>query len=856
MRAIRLRLEYLNNPIGIDIVKPRFFWNAYEGITQSAYQIKVLTDKKVLWDSGKVKSHRMTGIVYQGEKLLSRTRATWQVCLWDENDLQGSWSEEATFEMGLLNPSDWQAKWITGDYTVNKGKRTPVDCFHKAFTATDIVHAQIYMTACGVYEGHLNGQRIGDYILAPGITDYQKRIQYQTYDVTALLHKGANTLTFELADGWFRGSTGGWGLKNQYGTETKLLVQLELTDSRGNVTFVCTDESWHWSNDGSIRFADNQDGETVDANKQPSYSGKAKGTHWHAVPSAANNVPLTEHETFKPILIKTPSGATVLDFGQNIAGYVQFSLNAKKGQEIFLRFGEMLDTNGEFTQKNIQCSNKKITTPLQQVRYTCKAGMNEYKTRFAIFGFRYVLVETDVKLKPEDFTAIAVYSDMEDTLNFESSNGLLNQFVDITRWSTKGNSADLPTDCPTRERHGWAGDAQIFFNTAGYLFSYAPFARKFIRDMTDWQKKNGCFPQIAPQGGMDFYMAPLNGSVGWSDAGVMMPYRMWKLYGDESIIRDNYDAMRRYAIFMQKRLGKWYPTRRIIKLPKATKRYIANYGQAYGEWAEPEDVNKLVLSDMAIPHPEEATAYTCYVMSLMAEIALFLGKQNDAQEYQHYETETRKAYQELSELKKFTLDTDRQARLVRPLYFNLLNETQTEFAKKRLIEALEHYGWRLGTGFLSTPLILDVLSDMDIELAYRLLENEQMPGWLFMPKNGATTVWESWEGTEAQGGIASLNHYSKGAVCEWLFRVMCGVTVKGENCFAIAPKPGGQFTNAGLEYQSIYGKVASKWEKMNGKTTYHFAIPANCTAEITLPCGIQKNVTAGTYTFTEGQDGD
>lgn len=244
-------------------------------------------------------------------------------------------------------------------------------------------------------------------------------------------------------------------------------------------------------------------------------------------------MPITEHETFKASVIKTPSGKTVLDFGQNIAGYVEFKITAKAGHKIKLHFGEMLDSSGEFTQKNIQCSNKKKTTPLQQVIYTCKDGINEYKTRFAIFGFQYVLVETDTEIKPEDYTAIAVYSDLEDTLKFDSSNELLNKFVECTRWSTKNNSADIPTDCPTRERHGWTGDIQIFFKTAGYLFNYAPFIRKLYNDMIDEQKKNGCFKQISPNGGVDFYMQTMDGSPGWSDAGVILPYRLYKLFGEK-----------------------------------------------------------------------------------------------------------------------------------------------------------------------------------------------------------------------------------------------------------------------------------------------------------------------------------
>ena len=846
MKAIRLKTEHLFEPVGVDFSAPRLFWNCEGGKKQTAYQIVAADDAgNTLWDSGRVESGSMCA-VWAGKPVPPETKVLWRVRLWDENGAAGDWSE-ASFETGL---GRWQAQWITGNYRVNKRRRYPVDCFRKSFCASDVRKARLYITACGLYEAKLNGRRAGEFVLAPGITDYRKRVQYQTYDVTELLQNGENELTVQLADGWYRGSCGAWGLRNQYGSETKLLLQLKITCADGSVQTVCTDGSWDWSNDGPIRFADNKDGEIVDARMEPTYAGRAKVTVHSAAPSASDNVPVTEHERLSARLLRTPSGKTVLDFGQNIAGYAAFSLTARAGQTVKLRFGEMLDGNGEFTQKNIQCSNKRITTPLQQLVYTCKDGENAYKTTFAIFGFRYVFVETDVPFTAESFTAIAVYSDMERTGWFESSNALLNKFVENTVWSAKNNHADLPTDCPTRERHGWTGDAQIFFNTAAYLFDYAPFAQKYMRDVYDWQKKDGKLPQIAPYGGVDFYMSFMDGSVGWSDAGVLIPYRFWKHYGDDSLIRRHYDGMVRYAKFMIKRCTQFTPLRHHLPLKGKAKKYIVNYGQSYGEWAEPADVFPNDWKNTVLPHPEESTAYTVFIMEHMMEIAEHLGKQQDKALFETYRDGCAKAYRELVTLPGYTLDTDRQAKLVRPLYMHLLDEKQEAFARKRLIEAMENYRWRLGTGFLSTPFILDVLADMDIEYAYRLLENEEMPGWLFMPKNGATTIWESWEGTKAQGGIASLNHYSKGAVCEWIFKTMCGIRVDGENHFVIAPRPGGHFTRAKAVYDSVYGRVESGWEKTGAGYVFTVKIPCNTTAEIKLPDGSRKQVTAGEYHFT------
>ena len=845
MKAVRLRTEYLVNPIGIDIVAPRLYWNAEGGTKQTAYQIIAKSGGKIIWNTGKVASSRMTHILYEGQPLHSREKVYWSVKLWDENG-EGGEISTGSFEMGLLENTDWEAKWITGNYKVKKSERYPVDCFRKHISITrEVKSARLYITACGLYEARLDGEKIGNFCMAPGHTDYRKRIQYQTYDVTKLLSLGNHTMTVQLADGWYRGSTGAWGIRNQYGTETKLLAQLEISYADGKRDLIVTDESWDWSNDGPIRFADNKDGEVVNANREPSYNGKAKATNHQLIPTASNNVSVTEHEQFTPTVSKSPNGKWLLDFGQNIAGYISFRIQAKASQKLTFRFGELLDEEGNLTLKNIQCVSKEKASPLQQIIYTCREGWNDYKTTFAVFGFQYAEVDTDIELQPEDVTAIAVYSDIAQTGFFESSNALLNRFVDATVWSTKGNSLDIPTDCPTRERHGWTGDAQIFFETANYLFDYAAFSKKYLKDVYDWQKKDGRLPQIAPYGGVDFYMWTLNGSVGWSDAGILIPYRFWKLYGDKQILIDYYDRMKRYAGFMMNRCGKLGLMAKPLGIKGEAKKYAVNAGQSYGEWAEPKDVYPNDWKDMVAPHPEVSTAYTSYVIGCMAEIAEELDYTEDAALFRKYSEGSRKAYQAMAELSDYSLDTDRQARLVRPLAFDLLNEEQSEYARKRLVQALENYGWRLGTGFLSTPLILDVLASYDLDAAYRLLENEEMPGWLFMPKNGATTIWESWEGTQAQGGIASLNHYSKGAVCEWLFKTMCGLRIDGENHFVIAPKPGGSLTHAKAVYHSIYGTVECGWEKTEEGYLSRISIPANTTATFILPEGEQVELEPG-----------
>ena len=436
MRAIRLRTEYLHNPIGIGDKKPRFYWNCEGGEKQTAYEIIAVCNGKEIFHTGKVVSDAMTHIPYDGEPLQSRDIVTWKVRLWDEKDQLGEWSS-ATFEMGLLEESDWLAKWISGDYKPKKKERYPVDCFKKEFQAEkEIKKVRLYASARGLYDVCINGSRLTDFILAPGMTDYRKRIQYQTYDVTGLLQE-KNTLELRLADGWYRGSSAAYGATNVYGSQTSLIAQLEIDYRDGTHQVIATDQTFAWSNDGSIRFADLKDGEVFDARKKPSYQGKAVEIKDSAKNKphlqASGNVSVREKETFQPKLLIAKDGTKVLDFGQNIAGYMAFSIQGKQGQKLVLKCGEILDKTGRVDLSGVQETRpaegwsqiglmKKLmgapikgateVTPKQEITFICSGNEDSYKTSFAVFGFRYAEIETDMVIRPENFTAIAVYSDM------------------------------------------------------------------------------------------------------------------------------------------------------------------------------------------------------------------------------------------------------------------------------------------------------------------------------------------------------------------------------------------------------------------------------------------------------------
>ncbi|WP_460520805.1 family 78 glycoside hydrolase catalytic domain [Humibacter antri] len=866
MRAIRLRTDYLDRPLGLGIARPRLSWNCEGGITQTAYRLQAMRDGETVWDTGKVPSHAMVHIPYEGAELTSRDRVDWVVILWDEVDAEGepagSW-----FELGLLEAADWTARWIAGDVELKRNRRHPVDCFRNVFHVRGSVsRARLYVTACGLYDAHLNGHRVGEARLTPGSTDYRKRLQYQAYDVTDLLADD-NRLELRLADGWYRGSVGAYGPTNVFGRRTKLLAQLEISYADGSRDVVASDDSFEWSNDGPVRFADLKDGEIYDANLEPSYSGRARLADPGLVPTAPDNVTPREQEVFTPVLITTPSGRRVLDFGQNIAGFVGFTVTAPRGQQIRLRLGEILDEAGEFTQSNMQLQKpgrefgrptelllltdqtrlirgKLQPTPKQEVVYTCAEGENHYKTEFAVFGFRYALVETDVQFDPSQFRAIAVYSDMEQTGDFECSNADVNRFLENTRWSMKGNFLDVPTDCPTRERLGWTGDAQVFFDTAAYLMDVASFYRKWLRDLHDNQSVSGKVSAVVPYNGVAMMYDASGGSVGWADAVVLVPYRFWKRYGDEEALREFYPMMRAYATFLIEHTG-----HKDAKAARANpyNRYVYEKGLHLGEWLEPAEFHDPVTARSQPARPEEATAYLHYTMAHLAEIATALGKTDDAALFMEYADGAKHAYAHLF-LADGTIDTDRQAKLVRPLALGLVDGVVRQQLEARLVQAVENRHFTIGTGFLSTPFVLPVLTEAGrSDVAYRMLENTEAPSWLAEVKAGATTVWEDWEGKE------SHNHYSPGSVCQWLFDTVAGIRVDSENRFVVAPVPGGTLTYAEARYRSVFGEVMSGWQRDGDVVTVVVSIPPNTTGELRLPHGEAVELNSGTHTHSYSQ---
>lgn len=871
MRAVKLKTNYLVNPIGLGSRRQRFYWQCDGGKTQSAYEIIASKEGKDVWDSGKVVSSSMTHIPYEGPPAESGERICWKVRLWDELDVPGEWSE-AFFEMGLMQAGDWKAHWISGNYKPQKNTRYPVDMFQKTFILQQpLERARLYISACGLYQVKIDKKAVTDGVFTPGSTDYRKRISYQAYDVTPLLfhQEKEHVLEISLADGWYRGSIGCFGPTNVFGRQTKVLCQLEITYRDGQKQIIGSDGTFSWCNDGPIRFADLEDGEIYDASKEPSFSGKALEVEEKIVPSAADNVLPKEQERFTAKLLTTPSGKKVLDFGQNIAGYLEFTVHGEKGQRVHLTCGEILDQNGEFTQKNMtiekpanefgkvkemmlvtgmkkEWKEQMQLSPRQEVTFFCSGKEEVYHSSFCVFGFRYALLESEAPVDPADFTAIAVYSDLEQTGSFVCSHPLVNRLVENTIWSMKGNFLDVPTDCPTRERLGWTGDAQIFFDTGAYLMDTSAFFVKWLTDMEDNQFEDGKISAVIPYNGASMVYDNSGGSVGWCDAAVLIPWRFYLRYGDREILRRYYSMMKKNAMFMVKHTG--HKDRKAARENPYNK-YVYEKGMHLGEWLEPEEFQEKISAGHMPDHPEECTAYLHYTLGIMAKISEILGEEQDAALFSEYSQGAKKAYEYLF-LKNGAPDTDRQAKLVRPLALGLCEGLEVkEKMRQRLAQAVVNRDYTIATGFLSTPFVLGELTKMGRkDLAYRMLENEKQPGWLYEVKQGATTIWENWEGS------ASHNHYSPGAVCQWLFDTVAGIIPDGENHFVIRPVPGGSLTWAEATYDSLYGTVKSAWTVQEDEVLYRIEIPPNVTAEIQLPGEEGKTLTTGSYTFTEKKE--
>jgi alpha-L-rhamnosidase len=881
--VLDLRCEYQLNPLGIDSVEPRLSWKLasdQRNASQSAYQIQVGDGHGDLWDSGKVLSDQSLHIPYRGPALRSRQRCTWRVRVWDERDRTSTWSEPGWWEMGLLKMTDWQALWIELDWEEDPASNNPCPYLCRTFALRkQVIAARVYVTAHGLYELSLNGQRVGDTYFTPGYTSYHHRLQYQVYDVGDLLQVGENALGVILGDGWYRGEIGIFSHRNVYGERLGLLLQLHLHFADGSEQFVCSDRQWKAST-GPILKSDLKEGEHYDARLEMPGWNRAHfdDSLWQGVRVAdygLENLVATigpavrRKEQFVPVrILATPAGETVVDMGQNFSGVVKLKVNGPAGTTVRLCHGEALDGHGNFTTEHLALGSL-LPSPAQETRYTLKGdGEEVYTPFFTLQGFRYVKVEGfPGDPTRENFTGIALYSDLPETGAFQCSAPLLNQLQHNILWSQKSNFLGIPTDCPTRERAGYTGDAQIFAATGSFLMHTAGFFTRWLKDLAAEQDANGMVANIVPSTELGLPRAAnpitrLNGAAGWGDAAVIVPWTLYQCFGDLRILEEQYASMKAWVEYeRQQAQNKYDPEgytspRYLEREPLAHECYLWDSNFHWGEWLEPNDPLPGMINAewtagtrQLLSAPHVATAFFARSAHLLAEAAQVLGKEDDAREYRALHQRIKEAY-----IAEFVdddgrLKPDKQASYVRALAFDLLPEHLRASAVQRLVQLLQSAGMHLGTGFLSTPYLCAVLGDNGyLDLAYALLMQDTPPSWLYAVKKGATTIWESWDGIDEEGNPHhSLNHYAYGAIGNWLYQVVAGIApgAPGYRHTMFQPQPGGGLTLASATYQSLHGEIATSWKMDGERFQLTVTVPTNTTATVVIPTRLGRRITEG-----------
>ncbi|MDR1372839.1 MAG: glycoside hydrolase family 78 protein [Dysgonamonadaceae bacterium] len=906
-----LTCEYLSDPLSINEFNPRLSWKitqtdeAQQGQLQTAFQIIVAStedllnqDRGDLWTTGKVKSNRSIQVVYNGKSLETLQHCYWKVRIWNNHGKMSRWSRTATFSMGILNDNQWHGEWIGDkpdeklrdykkyvaencnkpDFDRNRWMNPPCPpspMLRKSFEVRDtVVRATLFASALGYYEIWLNGKRIGNQLQAPEWTNYKDYIQYQTFDLTDKLRQGENVLAAMLSDGWALGRVGGikWNTcfphRGFYALDRRLIAQLVIELSDGSYRIIPTDRTWKINADGYILTADNFLGETIDARKIPCGWNNAgfDDSRWKnastgatLVPESAKplltaqiNEPIRIHEELQPVKIWRWRDKYIADFGQNIAGHCMLKIKGRAGQTVKLRHGEWLNDDGSIYTQSLGYAKAEDT-------FILSGAEDIFEPTFTYHGFQFVEIsgldsgKDDVAHNVRaDFqlTARAVSSDPATTGAFECSNPDLNQLYKNIVWTQRNNMFSVMTDNPSRdERTGATGDIQIFAQSAIFNMNMAGFFKKFVRDSHDIAL-NGQFFSMIPSLRQEGFWEGWVGAPGWCEAGLIIPWRMYENYGDRSALESLYPEMKNHID----------ATRR--ENPDLVWRVRHNHNN---DWlnantiANPPDTTYNTKRG-STPDDMFATAFFACASRLLSDIAQTLGYKNDAAHYGCLADSIKSKYIELYVDADGRVKGNSQGSYSLSLFFDLIPEKLRERSFQHLVECIEEYDCRLSTGFISTPMMMQLLVDFDrIDIAYRLLESERFPSWLYLVKNGATTVWERWDawipGRGFQNaGMNSLDHFAFGAVSEWMFRHTLGINpdIKhpGYEHFTIAPRPGGSLTWAKGSYNSIRGMIRSSWKIENGKFTLEVEIPANSTATVVLPDGTTKKAGSGKHSFT------
>ncbi len=739
------------------------------------------------------------------------------------------------------------ADGVKGSREISFAAPSPSPMFRKEFEIPfEVQKAMVYTSALGLYEMRINGKRVGKNILAPEWTNYDERIQYQAYDVTDLLRSGSNAVAALLGEGWYAGLVGLMSPR-QYGYQLGWVCQLEITAADGRHITVISDSSWRVTNQGPIRAADIIRGETIDARRNipgwdlPGFDDRS----WTEVevlnrPSirltAQPNEPIRITRELAPVAVTEPKpGVYVFDFGQNLVGWCRMKIRGREGQEIRLHHGEMLDPNGMVYTENLRENNRRDPVKLYQADlYICGGEREEtFEPHFTYHGFRYVEVRGLEKPPAlSDLTACVIHSAAPVAGQFQCSEPMLNRLMENIVWTQRGNMHSIPTDCPQRdERLGWMGDAQIFSQAACFNVNMAGFFTKWCRDIREAQADNGAYSDFSPnplKKKNQFLAAP-----GWADAGVIVPWRVYTNYGDTRILERHYDSAKRWVEYVRD-----HSTDLI---------WTSGRGNDYGDWLNGDT---LVLENWPrkgadTPREIYSTAFFAYSTEIVAKMAAVLGRSKDAQEYSNLSDQIRRSFVRHYVKEDGRIESDTQTVYALALHFDLLPVNLRPAALDHLVRKIGEYNNHVATGIQGTNrMMLELANRGHADLAYQLLNNRTIPSWGYPIDQGATTIWERWDGwVEGRGfqdpGMNSFNHYAIGAVGEWMYRNILGICPVSEEPgyrhFILCPRPGGGLTYARGKVETLYGDIVSSWKIENGGLTYQCSVPPNTTATLILP---------------------
>ncbi|MFV0416051.1 MAG: family 78 glycoside hydrolase catalytic domain [Chthoniobacterales bacterium] len=842
MKAHSLRLgEGFKNPLGFHSAMPTFSWKLpVETKRQTAYQIQVNFDDDH-WDSSWVESEQSVLVPWEGKPFRSRQRAEWQVRFRDENGTCSDWSETAHFEIGLLQHKDWSAQWIRPTEDIDL-KTEPVSWLRRHFSLTEeIVRARLYVTARGIFEIKINGRRVGRDYFANGFTAYDKRIDTLTCDTTSLLQAGQNTIEAMLGTGWYAGRFPfDADTRGVYGKNPELLLQLEVFRTDGSCETISSDDRWQSCSTGPILSSSMYDGEVYDA--------RIRCEKWSTVhvSSGLGSQRLTP-KPFAPIreictlatqtLTEPQPGRFVFDLGQNIVGWPRIRTSLKKNQTLTLRYAEILNQDGTLYTENYRSA--------KSIDYftAAKDGPAEWEPCFTFHGFRYVELSVSPAEATFDKSAVSgvvLASDLPKIGHFESSHAKLNQLQNNIGWGWRGNSLDIPTDCPQRdERLGWTGDAQVFGATAMFNTDSHAFWKSWLTSLRDGQKAAGHIPDVIPSMGIPWERP----SPGWLDAATFLPWQLYVRTGDHGVLEENFSMM--------EKLLAWYRSH-------ADNGVITKWESAFGDWLQP--CAERLEGDTAFEFL--ASAYYARSAQIVARTATALEKQSLAETFNREAKAAQKAFSDYFFNSDGRLQNapETQTSFILAIAFDLLPRETENLAASHLERLIQKAGGHLRTGFLGTPLLTWALDKTGRhELAFELLFRETWPSWFYPINQGATTMWERWNSYSHEDGFGdavmnSFNHYAYGAVGQWMYERLAGLAPDSENPgykhFFVRPLPCARLSHAKAELETPYGKAMSGWKRKNNTVEIFLTVPPNTTATVEFPdARTPKTVGPGQYQF-------